>query len=319
MKLFEGSSRIGLGTAPLGNLFAAVPEEDAAATVQAAWDEGWRYFDTAPHYGLGLAEERLGRALRDKPRDSYVLSSKVGRLLVPGDSPAPDDQGFEVTTHLRREWDFSRDGVLRSIEDSLRRIGTDRLDVVLVHDPDDHYEEALRTAFPTLAALRDEGVIAAIGFGMNQSEMLTRFVREADVDVIMLAGRYTVLDPDALDDVLPACLDNDVQVIAAGVFNSGVLARARPAPDATFNYVPAPAALRQKAEQLADVCESHGVPLPAVALQFPLLHPAVAGLVVGCRNAEEVRTNAALARAELSAGVWSDLRGAGLLRADAPA
>jgi D-threo-aldose 1-dehydrogenase len=318
MKLFDGSTRIGLGTAPLGNLFTAVSEEDAVATVEAAWDEGWRYFDTAPHYGLGLAEERLGRALRDKPRDSYVLSSKVGRLLVPSDSPAPDDQGYEVTTDLRREWDFSRDGVLRSIEDSLRRIGTDRLDVVFVHDPDDHFEEALRTAFPTLAALRDEGVIAAIGSGMNQSEMLTRFVRETDLDVIMLAGRYTVLDPDALDDVLPACLDNDVQVIAAGVFNSGLLSQARPAPDATFNYVPAPAALRQKAEQLADVCESHGVTLPAVALQFPLMHPAVAGVVVGCRNAEEVRTNAALARTEVPAGVWSDLRSAGLLRADAP-
>jgi D-threo-aldose 1-dehydrogenase len=319
MKLFDGSARIGLGTAPLGNLFTAVSEEDAVATVEAAWDEGWRYFDTAPHYGLGLAEERLGRALRDKPRDSYVLSSKVGRLLVPSDSPAPDDQGYEVTTDLRREWDFSRDGVLRSIEDSLRRIGTDRLDVVFVHDPDDHYEEALRTAFPTLAALRDEGVIGAIGSGMNQSEMLTRFVRETDLDVIMLAGRYTVLDPDALDDVLPACLDNDVQVIAAGVFNSGLLSQARPAPDATFNYVPAPAALRQKAEQLADVCESHGVTLPAVALQFPLMHPAVAGVVVGCRNPEEVRTNAALARTEVPAGVWSDLRSAGLLRADAPA
>jgi D-threo-aldose 1-dehydrogenase len=318
MKLFDPSSRIGLGGAPLGNLLTAVSDEDAAATVEAAWDEGWRYFDTAPHYGLGLAEERLGAALRDKPRDSYVLSSKVGRLIVLGDAAAPDDEGFEVTTTLRREWDFSRDGVLRSIEDSLRRMGTDWLDVVLVHDPDDHYEEALQTAFPTLAALRDEGVIKAIGSGMNQSEMLASFVRQADLDVIMLAGRYTVLDPDALDDVLPACLENDVQVIAVGVFNSGLLSQSRPAPDATFDYVPAPAQVRRKAEQLADVCESHGVTLPAVALQFPLAHPAVAGVAVGCRNAAQVHTNAALARAEVPAGVWSDLRSTGLLRADAP-
>lgn len=318
MKLFEGDTRIGLGGAPLGNLFSEVSDADAHATVEAAWAEGWRYYDTAPHYGLGLAEERLGAVLRDKPRDSYVLSSKVGRIIYEGDGPAADDEGFAVTTTRRRRWDFSRDGVLRSIEDSLRRMGTDRLDVVFVHDPDDHYEEALAGAFPTLAALRDEGVIGAIGSGMNQSEMLTRFVEQADLDVIMLAGRYTLLDHLALDDVLPACQRNDVQVIAVGVFNSGLMSQPRPAPDATFNYAPAPDDLRAKVNRLADVCESHGVTLPAVALQFPLAHPVVAGVAVGCRDAAQVHANAALARTPIPDGVWSDLRSADLLRPDAP-
>lgn len=318
MKLFDADSRIGLGGAPLGNLFSEVSDEDAVATVEAAWDEGWRFFDTAPHYGLGLAEERLGAGLRGKPRDSYVLSSKVGRIIYEADTPEADGEGFDFVSTRRRRWDFSRDGVLRSIEDSLRRIGTDRLDVVFVHDPDDHFAEAMETAFPTLVELRDQGVIGAIGAGMNQTEMLTRFVREADLDVTMLAGRYTLLDPDGLDDVLPACQDNDVQVIAVGVFNSGLMSRPRPAPDATFNYAPAPAELRDKVERMADVCESHGVTLPAVALEFPLAHPVVAGVAVGCRTADEVRANAALARTTVPAGVWSDLRDAGLLRADAP-
>ena len=318
MKLFPPESRIGLGGAPLAGLFTPVADEEATATVQAAWDEGWRYFDTAPHYGLGLAEERLGAGLAGKPRDEYVLSSKVGRIIYEADTEAPDDEGFAVVSKRRRRFDFSRDGVLQSIEDSLRRIGTDRLDVVFVHDPDDHFSEAVETAFPTLIELRDQGVIGAIGSGMNQTAMLTRFVREIDIDVIMLAGRYTLLDPDGLDDVLPACVDNDVQVVAVGIFNSGLLSQPRPAPDATFNYAPAPAALVDKANKLADICESHAVTLPAVALKFPLAHPAVAGIAVGCRTPAEVHANAALSRVEIPAALWSDLRSAGLLRSDAP-
>jgi D-threo-aldose 1-dehydrogenase len=318
MKLFSEDSRIGLGGAPLAGLFTPVADAEAAATVQAAWDEGWRYFDTAPHYGLGLAEERLGAGLVGKPRDEYVLSSKVGRIIYEADTDATDDEGFAVTSRRRRRWDFSRDGVLQSIEDSLRRIGTDRLDVVFVHDPDDHYEEAVATAFPALIELRDQGVIGAIGSGMNQTAMLTRFVREVDIDAIMLAGRYTLLDPDGLDDVLPACVENNVQVVAVGIFNSGLLSQPRPAADATFNYAPAPAPLVDKANQLADICESHGVPLPAVALNFPLHHPAVAGIAVGCRTPNEVHTNAALSRVEIPNAVWTDLKSTGLLRPDAP-
>jgi D-threo-aldose 1-dehydrogenase len=318
MKLFPEGQRVGLGGAPLGNLLGEVHEADAVAAVDAAWDEGWRYFDTAPHYGLGLAEERLGLGLRSRPRDEYVLSSKVGRIIYSADTEAPDDEGFDIRTTRRRRWDFSRDGVLQSIEDSLRRIGTDRLDVVFVHDPDDHFEEAVATAFPTLIELREQGVIGAIGSGMNQSAMLTRFVREVDIDVIMLAGRYTLIDPDGLDDVLPACLDNDVQVVAVGVFNSGLMSQPRPAAGTTFNYEPAAQSLIDKANKLADVCESHGTTLPAAALAFPLAHPAVAGIAVGCRNAEEVHTNAALARAEVPTALWPDLKSAGLLREDAP-
>ncbi|GAB2669839.1 aldo/keto reductase [Kribbella swartbergensis] len=318
MKLFPDDRRVGLGGAPLGNLLGEVSEADAVATVNAAWDEGWRYFDTAPHYGLGLAEERLGLGLQGKPRDEYVLSSKVGRIIYTADDAATDDEGFAISTNRRRRWDFSRDGVLRSIEDSLRRIGTDRLDVVFVHDPDDHYEEAVATAFPTLIELRDQGVVGAIGAGMNQTAMLTRFVREIDIDVIMLAGRYTLIDPDGLDDVLPACLENDVQVVAVGVFNSGLLSQPRPAPGATFNYAPAAAELVDKANKLADLCESHGVTLPAAALAFPLFHPAVAGIAVGCRTPDEVHANATLTRTEIPANLWSDLKSAGLLREDAP-
>jgi D-threo-aldose 1-dehydrogenase len=317
MKIF-GELGIGLGGAPLAGLQTEVTEEDAVATVNAAWDAGWRFFDTAPHYGLGLAEERLGRGLAGKPRDEYVLSSKVGRIIYDADTEAPDDQGFAVVSKRRRRFDYSRDGVLRSIEDSLRRIGTDRLDLVFVHDPDDHYDEAVGTAFPTLIELRDQGVIGAIGSGMNQTAMLTRFVTELDIDVIMLAGRYSLIDPDGLDDVLPACLANDVQVIAVGVFNSGLLSQPRPAKDTTFNYAPAAEALIAKANQLADVCESHGVTLPAAALAFPRFHPAVAGIAVGCRSPHEVQVNHDLYGASVPASLWSDLKSAGLLRADAP-
>lgn len=318
MEIFPGGARVGFGAAPIGNLLTEVSDEDAAAAVEAAWEAGWRYYDVAPHYGLGLAERRLGEVLRTKPRDQYVLSSKVGRLLVDAGTPKTDDEGYAVTTNLRRQWDFSRDGIRRSIDESLQRLGTDRLDVVYLHDPDDHFEPAVETGFPALIELRGEGVIGAIGAGMNQSEMLAEFVKRADLDVIMLAGRYSVLDHDALDDVLPGCVDNDVRVVAVGVFNSGLLSRDRPKPGATFNYVPAGRDLVAAANQIADICDANGVTLPAVALQFPLAHPAVAGVAVGCRNAGQVRRNAELASVEIPAQVWSDLRSAGLLREDAP-
>jgi len=318
VKLF-GSHRVGLGAAPIGNLFREVSDADAAATVSAAWDAGWRYFDTAPHYGLGLSERRLGSVLRGMPRDSYVLSTKAGRLLVDSGVAAPDDEGFAVTSPLRRQWDFSADGIRRSLESSLSRLGVDRVDVVYLHDPDDHYEEALRTGFPALAALRDEGVIGAMGAGMNQSAMLADFVRETDLDVVMLAGRYTVLDhAAALDDLLPACVEHDVQVVAVGIFNSGLLSNPRPLPGATFDYAPADAARLATANRLADICDTHAVPLPAVALQFPLAHPAVTGIAVGCHTPTQVQSNAALEHAPISPALWDDLRTARLLHPDAP-
>ena len=308
------------GGAPIGNLYRETPDAEAAGAVHEAWACGVRAFDTAPHYGLGLSERRLGAALASYPREAYVLSTKVGRVLEPDPAGAArqDAEGFAVPAAWRRRWDFSRDGVLRSLEGSLARLGTDRVDVLLLHDPDDHWAEAVGEGFPALAALRAQGVVRAIGVGMNQSRMLADFVRHTDVDLVLLAGRYTLLEQGALDDLLPLCAERGVAVIAAGVFNSGILARERPGLDATYNYAPAPPALIARAHRLAGVCERHGVPLPAAALQFPLAHPAVASVAVGCRTAAEVRRNAQLLEAPVPAALWADLVAEGLLRADAP-
>ncbi|GGK71494.1 oxidoreductase [Sphaerisporangium melleum] len=299
--------RFGLGAAPLGNLFAAVGDEQAAETVDAAWASGVRYFDTAPHYGLGLSERRLGAALRDRPRDSYVLSTKVGRLIVPGgpDEAARDDQGFDVPASHRRVWDFSRDGVRRSLEESLARLGQDAVDIALIHDPDDHWEQAVGEAYPALAELRDQGVVRAVGAGMNQWEMLERFVEETDLDVVMLAGRYTLLDQSGADRLLPLCQERGVAVFAAGVFNSGLLATHEAT--GTYDYAPAPDDLAGRARRIAAVCERYGVTLPQAALAFPLRHPAVTCVVYGARSAAEVERNAALAAAPVPAELWTAL------------
>src|ERR1051326_871401 len=243
---------LGFGGSVIGNLYRPVSDEEAQAAVAAAWAAGVRYFDTAPHYGLGLSERRLGAVLRDHPRDEYVLSSKVGRLLVPNEAPSgTDSDGFAVPDTLRRQWDFRRAGVLRSIDATLRRMGTDRLDIVYVHDPDDHWRQAADEGMPALARLRDEGVIGAIGAGMNQSAMLARFLRETPADLVMLAGRFTLLDQGALDDVLPAALEHGKSVVAVGVFNSGLLARDRPAAGMKYDYQDAPAQLVARAQAIA--------------------------------------------------------------------
>lgn len=292
---------LGFGAASIGNLFSAITDEQARAAVDAAWESGVRLFDTAPHYGLGLSERRLGAALRD--RTGYVLSTKVGRRLVPAD-PAPDTEGFDVVSGLRRVWDFSRDGVRRSLEESLVRLGTDHVDVALIHDPDDHEEQALAEAYPALAELRSQGVVKAIGVGMNQWRIPARFVAETDIDVVMLAGRYTLLDQSGLP-LLDACAERGVRVLAAGVFNSGLLATAEPA--GTFDYRPAPAELVERARRLAKVCERHGVTLPQAAMAFPLRHPAVASVVLGARSAAEVRENAALRAVPVPEELWAEL------------
>jgi D-threo-aldose 1-dehydrogenase len=312
-------TRLSFGSAPIGSMYREVTDADARAAIDAAWDAGVRYFDTAPHYGVGLSERRVGAALRARPRDEYVLSTKVGRLLVPDpDATGLDPQGFAVPATTRREWDFSRDGVLRSLEESLERLGLERVDIVLIHDPDDHERQAFEEAYPALHELRDQGVVGAIGAGMNQSAMLTRFARETDVDVLLMAGRYTLLEQGALDDLLPVCEERDVRVVAAGVFNSGLLALDRPPRDATYDYHPAPEEIVRRAEGIAEVCARHGARLPAVALAFPLAHPAVASVCVGARDASEVERNAELMRAHVPAAVWEDLRAEGLLREDAP-
>jgi len=298
---------LGLGGAPLGNLFAAVDDEAAATTVEAAWAAGVRFFDTAPHYGLGLSERRLGRALAGRPRAEYVVSTKVGRLLVPNEHPVGSDlaEGFAVPDDLRRQRDYSRDGVLRSVEESLGRLGLDRLDVVLVHDAEEHLEEALSAAVPALAELRDQGVVGAIGAGMNLVEPLRRFV-EAGVDTVMVAGRWTLLDRSAAT-LMAACAARGVAVLAAGPFNSGLLAEPWPPDDGRFDYAGAPAELLARARELAAVCRAHGTTLPAAALGFPLRHPAVAYVVAGLRTPEEVRLAASRSGEALPEGLWHEL------------
>ena len=306
-------TELGLGAAPLGNLFTPVSDDEAAACVDAAWDSGIRYFDTAPHYGIGLSERRLGAALRGRPRDAYTLSTKVGRLLEPVAEVTGDDlaNGFAVPATHRRIWDFSADGVRRSIEDSLTRLGLDRIDIAYLHDPDDHGPQALAEAYPALEKLRAEGVVRAIGAGMNQSAMLTRFVRETDTDVVLLAGRYTLLDQDGLTELLPEAQRRGVAVVVGGAFNSGLLAD--PKPGATFDYAVAPDALLQRALRIKAVCERHGVPLRAAALRFPLDHPAVRSVLVGTRSAAEITDAAAMVAHPIPAGLWDELRGEGLI------
>ena len=307
-------TELGFGAAQLGNLFRETTDEEAQRAVNAAWEEGLRYFDTAPHYGLGLSERRLGRALGETPRDRFALSSKVGRLLV--DSPESadrlDDDGFVVPASTRRVWDFSRDGILRSVEQSLARLGTDRLDIAYLHDPDDHWEAASTTGVDALVELREQGVVGAIGAGMNQSAMLAEFVRRTDVDVVMVAGRFTLLDPSALGDLLPVAAERGVGVVAAAVYNSGLLSSETIDPAAHFDYGSAPAEVIERAQRIAEICRDHGVSLPAAAIQYPLRHPAVVSVVTGMRTEDHVRSTVDRYRADIPEALWEELDAAGL-------
>lgn len=314
-------TRLGLGTAPLAGLFEAVGDDEAAAVVERACALGLRLFDTAPVYGYGLAERRTGRVLSQKPRDSFVLATKVGRLLR---SDAPPDETqfyrgkplFKGTPALNSVFDFSYDGVLQSLEESLERLGLDRVDIVHIHDPDEHYAEALDGAYPALDRLRREGAIRAVSVGMNQAEMLAQFACAADFDCFMLAGRYTLLDQIGLRELLPICEQKVISIIAAGVYNSGILAD--PRPGATFDYVPAPPELLEKARRLEAVCSRHGVPLPAAAIQFPLGHPAVAGVVIGARSVAELDEDVAMFRHPIPPDLWQELKAEDLLPGEAP-
>jgi D-threo-aldose 1-dehydrogenase len=293
-------TQLALGGGPLGGLFEAVGDERARATVDAAWELGVRTFDTAPHYGAGLSERRLGAALRDRPRDEYILSTKVGRLLVPGDQGDPE--GFAESLDLKRVRDYSRDGVRRSLEDSLERLGLDRVDVALVHDAEDFMDEAIAEAFPALAELRSQGVVRAIGAGLNYVGPMLRVAREADVDCILCAGRFTLLDRSAADELLPLCGQRGIGILAGGVFNSGILAGGE-----TYDYQPAPPELLQRRDELAAVCERFGLPLAAAAIAFPLRHPAVTSVLVGARSPEEVAAAANALERTLPEGLWAQL------------
>lgn len=309
---------LGLGAAPLGNLFTEVDDEQAYQAVNVAWQQGIRYFDTAPHYGIGLSERRLGAALRDRPRAEYTISTKVGRRLEPVESVTGDDlaNGFAVPATHHRVWDFSADGVRRSLDASLERLGLDRVDIVYLHDPDDRAEQAFHEGYPALEKLRAEGVVGAIGAGMNQTEMLTRFVQDTDVDVVLCAGRYTLLDQSALAELLPAAVARGKSVVIGGAFNSGLLAD--PKPDATYNYAQAPAELMDRALRMKAVAERHGITLRAAALAFCAAHPAVASVLVGARSEAEVRDCAEQFAVTVPAAFWQELRDTGLLPTDAP-
>jgi D-threo-aldose 1-dehydrogenase len=308
-------SVLALGGAPLAGLYEPVPEAQAEQTVRRALERGMRYLDTAPHYGAGLSERRIGQVLDGRPRQSFVVSTKVGRRLRPRRHGEPlDDAGFPEELPYKREWDWSADGIRHTLDESLARLGVDRVDVAYLHDPDDHEDRVYAEAYPALVRLRDEGVVTAIGAGMNQTAMLTRFVRRLDIDVVLCAGRYTLLDQSALVDLLPACLDRGTSVVVGGVFNSGLLAD--PTPGARYEYAPAAPELLARAQRLREVCDAHDVPLRAAALQFPLRHPAVTSVLVGCRSPSEVDDNTAMLDRSIPESLWSDLAGVGVRVAD---
>jgi D-threo-aldose 1-dehydrogenase len=302
-------SALGFGGAPVGNLFAAVSDVDGASAIDTAWAGDVRYFDTAPHYGLGLSERRIGAALAQHPRDEYLVSTKVGRRLVTNAQPTGSDLGvggFAVADDLTRVFDYSWSGVRQSLGESLTRLGLDYVDIVYVHDPDDFMDEVIREALPSLAELRDEGVIGAIGAGMNDWRPLLQLVEACDVDVVMLAGRWTLLDQSGLP-LLDACADRGVAVVAAAPFNSGVLAHSIPTSEHTFNYQRVSPALLAKAQTLAAISARYDVELPCVALQFPIRHKAVESVVVGMRSAEEARDDVEWMRQPVPIDLWAEI------------
>jgi D-threo-aldose 1-dehydrogenase len=321
-------TQLGFGGASIGGLFSAVTDTDAVATVQRAWKLGIRYFDTAPLYGYGASERRTGAGLTGRPRDEFTISTKVGRLVRSADAVAAGadvdrqeldgrENAYYADTGSRRiVFDYSYEGVMRSIEESLERLGLDRVDVAFIHDPDDHWKDAIEGAYPALDRLRREGVVSAIGAGMNQSAMLARFAREGDFDVFLLAGRYTLLDQEALAELLPLCEEKEIGIVVGGVMNSGILAD--PRPGSHFDYAPAAASIVERAARLKAICERHGVPLKAAAVQFPLAHPAVVSIVAGVRQVDHLEEYPALFRLPIPSDLWAELRAEGLLPPDAP-
>lgn len=295
-------SRLSLGCAPLAGLYNAVTPGQSNATLRAALDAGITYFDTAPHYAVGLSEQRTGAVLSEVDRDDFVISTKVGRILEPGRTR---NDIFDDAPDLHSAFDFSADGIQRSLEASLERLGLDYVDIVYVHDPDDHMDQAINEAFPVLTRWRDQGVVGAIGAGMNHAEPLARIVRDADVDVVLLAGEFTLLDQNGERELLPLCAERGVRVTAAAVFNSGVLAN--PSDDATFFYSQAAPEIIERARRMQAACAEHGVSLPAAAMQFPLRHPAVETVLVGMRSPEEVTANVAAFNAPIPDELWTEL------------
>lgn len=321
-----GLGRLGFGGAPLGNLYAPIEENVARATLQAAWAKGLRHFDTAPHYGHGLSEHRFGQALRGRPRDEFVLSTKIGRLLSPAADAPSTQHGFVGTLPFVQRFDYSYDGTLRSLEDSLQRLGLARVDIVYIHDIDRYtqgegqeqrFREAMDGAYRALERLRGEGVIKAIGLGVNNWEVCRDALRHGDFDGFLLAGRYTLLDQSALAELLPLCVERGAGIIIGGPYNSGILASGA-VPGARYNYAPAGEAILARVARLETACRRFSVPLRAAALQFPLGHPAVLAVIPGARTPEEVEENVALMQTAIPPPFWSSIKAEGLLGPEVP-
>lgn len=321
MTHFAPPGPLGFGGAPLGNMFDVVDEPTAEAALCAAWESGVRYFDTAPHYGSGLSEHRFGNVLRRYPRDEFVLSTKVGRLLR-ADPGAPENPPFVQGLPFRVEPDYSYDATMRSIEDSYQRLGLARIDVAYVHDlAADHLGEAWEEqfalarngAFRALTELREQGVIKGWGLGVNLTEPCVRTLEQADPDVFLLAGRYSLLNQPALDRLFPMCAERGVHVVVGGPYNSGLLAGGR-----TFEYEDAPPEMVAKRDRIAAICERHGVDIRSAALQFCAAHPVVAAIIPGAKRPEKVAENARLMHAPVPAELWAELKRDGLLPDGAP-
>ena len=293
----------GIGTSPFGGLFASVSESAVADVISTSMELGLNYFDTAPHYGMGSAEVRLGRNINHLPRSSFVVSTKVGRLIVP--SEKADDPGWENSTAaVERIFDFSAAGIERSLLESLERLKMESVEMIFIHDPDGAADQAISEAYPVLERLRADGIVKTIGIGITSNEIPTRFINETDIDVVLIALKYTLLDQSAATELLPTALKKGVSVIAGGVFNSGILTN--PKAGATFNYEPASPEVLARAQKIEKFFLDRGVSLAQAALQFPMQHPAISAILVGCRSADEVKINVALYNKEIDSQIWSE-------------
>lgn len=309
---------LAFGAATVGNLYREVSDERAWAVLDAAWQAGIRHFDTAPHYGIGLSERRLGAFLQTKPRDEFVISTKVGRILEPVTPVEGDDMQHDFAvpkTHVRR-YDYSADGIRRSLDDSLERLGLDRVDVLYLHDPElaaEGTDAALAAGLPAVASLRDQGVVRAVGIGSKDLDALSQAAVSGFADTLMISAQYTLLEQAAGEMLLPLMLEQGVRGVAVSIFNSGLLAKPRPASDARYDYGSASAELVARAHSIADVCEAHGVDLPTAAIAYPLRHEAMVARAVSASSSEQVEQTAARAAVDVPDALWSDLTAAGLI------
>jgi len=320
------TSILGFGSGPLGNIFRPISTTEAHEMVHAAWDSGIRLYDTAPMYGHGLAEHRMSDALFEYPRDEYVLSTKVGRTLTPA-KPGTFDHGvWSKVPPLKAEFDYSYDATFKQVGESLQRMMIDRADILLVHDIDRfthgedqpaRFNEAIKGSFKALIEMREAGAVKEIGIGVNEADVCFNAAQEVDIDTILLAGRYTLLEQEPLNDLLPLCIERNISIIAGGVLNSGILATGA-VKEAKYNYGPAPTEVLEKVVKIEKYCKKYNVPLPAAAMQFVAAHPAVVNVCIGARNMTQWRSNFEYLNYSIPAAFWSDLRKNGLIREDAP-